>query len=395
MKAGFGLSIAATIAALSATGAAAQSTTAPAAPPAQQPTTPPAADVVGPRELRNFSLGGTPAPRADEPAPLASTPAPTTATATDTPAASRPRTAAPAPREAAPRASTAEASPTQISVTPSPDVKASEVSPPPPASLAPTTFTPPAPIESEREGIGLWPWLLAAVALAGGALLLFRQRSRARLETAGGLGYYTTPDPQPEPTAEPARRAAPAPVASPQPTPLLSPGGGVVSTRLRPWIDFEFVPTRCILDQSQATIEFVITITNTGAANARDLLVETMLFNAGPEQDQEIGGFFAHPVGRGEAIPALAPLKSLEIPSSINLPVERMRLLDAGGRKLFVPLIGFTALYGWSGGQGQTSRSFLLGREGKGEKLAPFHADLGPRVFRRLGAREHRLGVRR
>jgi len=57
-------------------------------------------------------------------------------------------------------------------------------------------------------------------------------------------------------------------------------------------------------------------------------------------------------------------------------------------------LIGFNALYRWSGGDGQTSNSYLLGRETKSEKLAPFRLDLGPRIFRGLGARQHSLSVR-
>jgi hypothetical protein len=234
--------------------------------------------------------------------------------------------------------------------------------------------------------------MLAAVVLAGGAaLLLVRRRSYLAFEGADSLDPAARQPIPPEPMQRPTPTPAPAtPVPTPAPAAV-----GIVSTRLRPWIDVEFIPGRCILDHSQATVEFVIRITNSGTANARDLRVEALLFNAGPDQDDEIGAFFAHPLGRDETMAVLPPLQTVEIRSSVSLPVERMRLLDAAGRKLFVPLIGFNALYRWGGGEGQTSRSYLLGREGAGEKMAPFRADLGPRVFRGLGARLHSLEVRR
>ena len=80
--------------------------------------------------------------------------------------------------------------------------------------------------------------------------------------------------------------------------------------------------------------------------------------------------------------------------SAVSLTRDQMRQFEVAGRRLFVPLIGFNALYRWSGGDGQTSASYLLGRDTKSEKLAPFRLDLGPRIFRGLGARQHSVGVR-
>jgi hypothetical protein len=91
----------------------------------------------------------------------------------------------------------------------------------------------------------------------------------------------------------------------------------------------------------------------------------------------------------------LPPLKGVELRSSVSLPLDQLRVFEVAERRLFVPLIGLNALYRWSGGAGQTSCSFLIGREGKGEKMAPFRLDLGPRVFRGLGMREHHVQVRR
>ena len=65
------------------------------------------------------------------------------------------------------------------------------------------------------------------------------------------------------------------------------------------------------------------------------------------------------------------------------------------GRPLLVPITAFNILYRWgSNSNGQTSASHLVGKETGGEKLAPFRLDVGPRVFRRLAAREHQLRVR-
>lgn len=401
MRAGLSLCIAAAIAALAAGAASAQSTTAPATAPAPQQSPPP--DSVGPRELRDFSLGGTSARPAEIPAaqePATATPAPTT------PAAQVPATVqrSPASRGAAPERARAAASEAPSERTSAP-VEAPPVAPPEPVGgsfipepdAASEAATPPQETElpAEEHSLLLWPWLLAGLAVAlGVGFLLLRQRARPAYAGGASSNSFVPTQPEPQTPAQPLKRsAATAPAAAP---PQARPGGGIVSTRLRPWIELEFKPSRCILTEAHATVEFLITITNSGNAIARDVIVETVLFNAGPNQDEEIGGFFAHPFGRGEPIPSLPPLKSIEIPSSVSLPAERLTILQAGDRRLFVPLIGFNAVYRWgSSGQGQTSRSYLLGREGKGEKMSPFRADLGPRVFRGLGARELGLKVRR
>jgi hypothetical protein len=54
---------------------------------------------------------------------------------------------------------------------------------------------------------------------------------------------------------------------------------------------------------------------------------------------------------------------------------------------VLVPVLAFNTLYSWGGSAGQSSASYLLGRDRNGEKLSPFRLDLGPRVFRGLGAR--------
>jgi hypothetical protein len=403
MRAGLRFGIAAIAAGLLLAGAPslAQDTTAPAT------NTP--SETIGPRELEDFSLNGTvtrPAPT--QPSRTAPAPRPTPPGVDRAPAT----TAAPAPnrtaRDSAPR------SPSLTVAQPVPDPFASPPTPAP-TDFGPSVdaqpepgFTPaPAPIEDipgDQQGSYL-PWLLALLLLAGGAgFYAWRQRSRPSYATASGLADALV-RPEPAPAPQPLQRAP-----LPQPAAPSSPGGivstrlrpaapaaapGIVSTRLRPWLEIEFTPGRCVVENDTATIQFDVAVFNSGSAPARDVLVEASMFNAGPTQDDEIGAFFAHPVAEGDRIPAIPPLKRIALKSSVTLTGDQLRQFEVAGKRIFVPLVGFNALYRWSGGEGQTSASYLVGRDNQGERMAPLRLDLGPRVFRGLGAREHSVSVRR
>lgn len=166
---------------------------------------------------------------------------------------------------------------------------------------------------------------------------------------------------------------------------------GVVSMRMRPTIELRLEPNQLVFDGQSAIVRFTIRVTNSGNAPARDILVEANMFNASPTQDQEIGAFFKHPVAKGERLAEIPAGRSVALASEVMIPVDRMRVFDLNGRKLFVPLIAFNALYRWIGGEGQTSASFMLGRNTGGKKMGPFHIELGPRIFRSLAAREQPL----
>lgn len=372
----------------------------------------PAADAVGPRELQNFSIEGT-VTRPAEPQPAARAPAPRTP-------APRPSTSVPAPDRLAPSATRPAASGATPTTEPARPPARSVTAPPrqsQPASAV-TVALPRLEDDSPRGGAGsaatpaavsgfpeaepgtlaperklaFLPWLLAAVALgAGGAFLLYRRR-HGREAFAGGpqLDAFVAPEPAaPKPTAAPARRPAAGPARQPSSVP------GLVSTRLRPWVDFGFKPLRCIVQDDLVTMEFELELLNSGNAPARAILVEATLFNAGANQDAEIGTFFANPVGEGDRIAAIQPLKRMVLRPKVMLAREHVQIFEVGGRKVFVPLIAFNALYKWSGGEGQSSISYLVGRDTEGEKLAPFRLDLGPRTFRGLGARPLPMGVRK
>jgi hypothetical protein len=87
-------------------------------------------------------------------------------------------------------------------------------------------------------------------------------------------------------------------------------------------------------------------------------------------------------------------MSEVTLKSAVRLPLEHMRQFEIAGRKLFVPIVGLNAVYRGPAGTAQTSASYLVGRDGNGEKMAPFRLDLGPRIFRGLGARQHTASLR-
>ena len=389
------------------------------APPASDT---PATDAIGPRDLQNFSLNGTVTRAADQPAPVA--PAPRarqqrseaqSAQTTAQPATSRTATAAapesstptptssPAPRQVetaaadTQRVAAPERSPEPLrqsqpasSVTvalPSLGQSAGSATPAASPGFAPEPAT--ATLAPEHR-ISILPWLLAAFALAlGGGFLFWRNRQREGFAPAGGpqIDAFVAPEPALAPRPAPAPPAA-APKAPPPAT------RGIVSTRLRPWIDIGFRPLRCILEDDKVTVEFELELFNSGSGPARAVLAEASLFNAGGSQHREIGAFFANPVAQGDRIQLIPPLKRIGIKTQVVAPRAHIQAYELAGHEVFVPVIGFNALYSWSGGEGQTSACYLLGRDTKGDKMGPFRLDLGPRIFRGLAAKLLPAGVR-
>lgn len=154
-------------------------------------------------------------------------------------------------------------------------------------------------------------------------------------------------------------------------------------------------PLRCIVTEDSVIFEFELDLFNSGSAPARDIHVAAVLVNAGATQDEQLQSFFAQVPGPGERIPLIEPLKRVTFTTQIATTRDRIQVLEIGGRDVFVPLLAFNATYRQSRKEGQTSVSYLVGRNGDGEKLAPFRLDLGPRVFRGLGARPLPEGVRK
>ena len=421
------------------------------------PSTNNSADAIGPAQLRNFSLGGKPtvqAPPAQDVPPDLITPRPVpgrpvrseprvTREPQPTPSGPAARTAPPPTLPSAPIAvpvaqASPPAAPTRVNAPAASEVTVALppanplASRPTPANEAdiPRISSQPlgagAPLQQAGDGAGdsALVWIIALL-LAGGATVAFLFRSRWRAEPVLVAGPIALPR-EMEPRSFP---PAPPPPPVPEPAPLVrapviggitikrpnafaptqaappssARAGGIVSTRLRPWLEIEFEPTRAVIDEARASVEFDVIVTNSGNAPARNVLVEACMINAGPEQDTELRRFFDAPVGAGDRMAVVAPLAKIALKSVVSLPLDQVRAYEINGRRLFVPLVAFNALYEWGSSVGQTSASFILGRatsssdgEDEGDsRMAPLRLDLGPRIFRGLEGRRHPLSMRR
>lgn len=387
----------------------------------QQNTTAPAQNgLIGNPQLKDFSLNGTVTRTAPaQPPKPNTTPANQAASTVPKPA---PTTTA-QPRRTASAGTAREPAPSRERPAPPPSAATTDL---PPASQP--VDLPSSPIESDPSlpapagpaamdsaavaspaTIPILPWIVAALALLGaGAWYFFRRRPRESFAGAGTIDLFDAgPAPPPEtkpaspapPPASPrAQAAAPQPAPSrPQPAaPPQSPAAsGIVSTRLRPWLEIHFAPDRGVVDAQKAAIAFDVSIYNSGNMPARDVLLEAALFNAGAMQDQQIQLFFDNPIAKGDRIPVIPPMQRVSVNTAVFLAREQVQPIELGGRTFFVPIVAFNALYNWGRNKGQTSASYLVGKDTGAEKLAPFRLDLGPRIFRGLAAREHSLGVRK
>lgn len=393
-----------------------------APPPVTTPT-----DTVGPAQLRDFSLGGpqtrpiTTQPRAadilsNSPPPRTEPvrvepPATASATRPQAPAAGSPPTddgqaAAPATARPAPRAvassegEQASGSSVTIQLPPvmSPERRPTLAAPPVDDTGLSDTDSGLSAASSALGGAGsVIPWLVAlAMAIGAGIWWLLRQRSNeedGQLAFAGGpTEVVDRPRPIP-PRAAPSPAPAPVPPSAPRPP---APSPGIVASSLRPWMEIDFQPIRVVIEEDSASVQFDVTLLNSGAAPARDVLVEACLVNAGPIQDQQIQEFFTQPKASGDRIVAIPPLERVSVRSAVTMPASSIRALEVEGRRLFLPMVAFNVLYRWGGSEAQSSASWLVGRGGdEDEKLAPIRLDLGPRLWRNLSARRYTLGVRR
>lgn len=241
------------------------------------------------------------------------------------------------------------------------------------------------------------PWLIAAITLAGGVLfLLWRRHSREALAGGPEPDLLLAPEPRPEPIPPPVRWLPPGGAEPPLP-PNKAPEAprGIVATRLRPSLEIGVRPLRCLVEDSQVTIEFELDLFNSGAAPARAVFAEASLLNASATQDQDLAAFFSRPASAGERLDIIPPMKSVRMTNRVVAPRTSIQEYELGGHKAFVPVIAFNALYEWSGGEGQTSAAYLVGREAPGDKLGPLRLDLGRREYVGLSDRLLPVGVRR
>jgi len=324
--------------------------------------------VIGPPQLKDFRLEGR---RQAPPAPPAQPPAQTPPAASE-PSAEAPRRQAPArvaatPRQAPPpAAATPQSGPADP--IPMPPADAAPAAPAP--SQAPPRPAPAAPAPA-AEGTPYWYYALPAAMLALLGLVVVRRRRR--------IGA--------EPVVEPAPVAA-APPARPRPAPIP-----------RPWLELSLKAERASFTAAEAELQFELEIANKGKSDARNLRIDVKMFNGGAEQDKEIGAFF-RTAGRETtklSLPVAEAGVTGVIHGRVTLALEDMRAMRLDERLLFIPVVAVNALYDWGEGRtGQTSKSYVIGRELQepSAKMGAFRVDQGPRVWRTVGQRPHKLAKR-
>jgi hypothetical protein len=380
---GTGALLAAFVPPVSAQNAA--TTPAPAPRPAPPPAPVPAPNLNSP-QLRDFSL--QPRQRiVTQPVPVQTTPptitAPPPAAAQPRPSQPRPAPARSAPDARRPATPPPAATPTvQAPVAPTTQPAPApapgpiqNTAPVQPAPEQPKAEPKAAPVPVNEVGGG-FPWyygiplgLLALLILA-----FVRQRRRGKMiHEAAAL-------------AAEERAATALANARPEPQP-------------RPWLELELKAERLSSTDAESLVQFELEITNTGPAPARNLRIDVKMFNAGETQDQEIGAFFKT-AGREStkcSLPGIHPNQTGAIKGEVAMPRDDMRAIVLDNRYLFIPVIAVNALYDFGDGQtGQTSKSYVVGRELEtpSEKMGAFRVDQGPRIWRSVGQRQHKLARR-
>jgi len=337
-------------------------------------------NTVGPPQIRDYQLPGERRVQA-RPQPVETAPAPAPPAAQRTPApapAQQPARAREAePRErAAPAAQPSRSSPERSLPSQPQDVfqlpqgPAEGALPPPPPGQDPSAEPAPAePAASPESGWPFYYYLIPLALLAFGAALMRRRRRSTAAAAAAAVEAEAAPPPP---------RLAPVP---------------------RPWLEIELKAERAASTDAEASVDFELILHNTGKSLARHIRVNARMLNAGREQDKEIGAFFrtkgegrkTHPIGD------LPPGERGLIQGSVAMPREEMRALQVNDQLLFIPVLAVNVLYDWGEGRtGQTSKSYVVGREigEQSQKMGAFRLDLGPRIYRTVGQREHSLAKR-
>lgn len=253
--------------------------------------------------------------------------------------------------------------------------------PAPPVAEAQSAPSPETAATPATQDQSLWLWIIGGLVLIGGlSLLVWRQRKH---EQSRAISAEAAPPVSPTPPVAPASVAPP--VAPPPPVALAAP-------RAQLTLSLDIVTAR--LGLAGLTVGFRLILTNEGEEAAQDAGIRALMASAdaGPTEalQQFYGGAIGHPFANGLTI---EPGASLAVGGEITLPPESTRPIEVGTRRLLIPMIAFDAHYRWreegAPGVGRTGGAFIVGQEQEPpvQRLAPFRLDLGPRQYRRPGAR--------
>ncbi|MEA3037146.1 MAG: hypothetical protein QOH04_2923 [Sphingomonadales bacterium] len=357
--------------------------------------------VVGPPQLKDFQLPGQ---RTTPPAatPPVSQPRP----AVPPPARAAPPAAAPTMRRETatrptertpPRTTPARALPApQVAPTqPAPALQAQPVAPVPAQVQSPPAIAQPAPVTAAPSRSGFnWLWLLLLIPALGLAALAWLRLRRRREEQdagdraslAGTLGVARWVEDEARPAAatptEDETQAEAAPPSAVEPA--------------RAWLEIDIAPDRAAATDTEAVLHYELTLRNTGQLAARNIRIDSRLFNA--SEDADIGDFLAGPIHDRSGSPhiAIPPGEELRLGSVAGMLKEEVRAIQIEGRSIFVPSLATKVAYDWDGGtaSGRAARAWLVGREiGESAKMGPFRLDLGPRIYRQVGRRETKAAM--
>jgi hypothetical protein len=357
---------------------------------------------VGNPQLKDFQLPGqrTTPPAQPQPVPPASTQPVPSASGAVNPGATRSEitdratvrpTPRPTARTTAPPSATTEQPVSRRTAAPTVPAQAPVATPapatfaPPAVAQAPTPAPLPAPAAQEAappSPFNLnWLWLVVPVLLGLGALLLFRRRrfyaERDEADRGALAGALLAGEaPAPEPVA--AIPAEPAPAAPVEEAP-------------RPWLELDIEPDRASATEEAATLHYELVVTNVGNETARNIRIDTRMFNAADEQ--QIAAFLGGPIHRHSGSPhvTIPPGESMRLGAGIGMKGDEVRAIELQGRRIFVPSVAMNVAYDWGeNGEGRSSKSWLVGRKPDDPKarMGAFRLDLGPRIYRSVERRD-------
>jgi hypothetical protein len=228
-------------------------------------------------------------------------------------------------------------------------------------------------VPEQPSGIPIWVYLLAAAVLGLAGYAFLQRRRAAERRSLALIEPEQMPVPQPSPPRVP----------RPDPVP-------------RPWIEVDLVAERATADPEESVVEFELTLRNSGGSTAHNLRLQAKLICGTLEQDKEITDFHRKKPGEHRTldIPDLPAGEEIKIKGRVDIKRADMKALRVEQRLLFIPLVAVNAFYEWNNNRsGQTSKSFLVGREkpDDADRMAPFRLDLGPRIYRSVGQRPYKI----
>ena len=147
-------------------------------------------------------------------------------------------------------------------------------------------------------------------------------------------------------------------------------------------------PLRAAIESDAIWMDCRILLANTGSASAYDLRIDTVMVNAGPDQDEAIEAVFGAPRQGGDtpALRQLPPGQQVELRGRAQRSLAETRVLQAADRRIVAPLLALrltrASRPGGQPSEVEVQRHFV-GRAGAEDgRLAPWRVDRGPRLIR-------------